>query len=57
LTLDESKKENDIIEESEGIKIVYNSDLEEFLKNSTIDYSDNWFQRGFIIRGGNTSCC
>ncbi|MFU0825908.1 MAG: Iron-sulfur cluster insertion protein ErpA [Clostridium sp.] len=57
MTLDESKKENDIIEESEGIKIVYNSDLEEFLKNSTIDYSDNWFQRGFIITGGNASCC
>jgi len=57
LTLDESKKENDIIEESEGIKIVYDKDLGEFLQNSTIDYSDNWFQRGFIIRGGNTSCC
>ncbi|KYH29464.1 Iron-sulfur cluster insertion protein ErpA [Clostridium thermopalmarium DSM 5974] len=57
MTLDESKKENDIIEESEGIKIVYDKDLGEFLQNSTIDYSDNWFQRGFIIRGGNTSCC
>lgn len=57
LTLDESKNENDIISESEGIKVVYESELEDYLNGSVINYSDSWFSRGFTIEGGNLSSC
>lgn len=57
LTLDELKRDNDVVVESEGIKIVYETELRQFLANSVIDYSNSWFQRGFVIKGGNTSSC
>lgn len=57
LTLDELIEEDDIVMESEGIKVVYSSNLEIYLNETVIDYSDNWFSRGFSIRGGNTSSC
>lgn len=57
LTLDELKNENDIVIEAQGIKVVYNSDIKEYVQNSIIDYSNSWFQRGFIIKGANTSSC
>jgi Fe-S cluster assembly iron-binding protein IscA len=43
--------------ESEGIKIVFESDFEEYLKGTVIDYSDSWYRRGFTIRGGSMSTC
>ena len=55
LTLDELKKENDIAVESEGITIVYEKDLEVYLDRAIIDYSNGWFERGFVLRG--TSSC
>lgn len=57
LTLDELKNDNDTVVESEGITIVYESDLEVYIQDSVIDYSTSWFQRGFVIRGGKTSSC
>jgi len=57
LTLDELKDENDIIVESQGITIVYNSDLEGQVNKTVVDYSDSWFERGFIIRGSGLSSC
>lgn len=57
LTLDEFKDKYDIVEESEGIKIVYNSGIKEYVKDSVIDYSDIWYARGFVIRGAGTSSC
>lgn len=57
LTLDESKNNDDIIVKSEGINVVYSSDLKEYVDESTIDYSTGWFRRGFTILGGNASSC
>ncbi len=57
LTLDELKKDNDIVEEREGIKIVFEENLRQFLNDTTIDYSNNWFTKGFSIRGGGASKC
>lgn len=55
LTLDELKRENDVVVESEGIKIVFEKDLEVYLDRAVIDYANSWFERGFVIRG--TSSC
>lgn len=57
LTLDELKYKNDIVEESEGIKIVYNSDIKGYVNNSVVDYSNRWFERGFVIKGAGVSSC
>jgi hypothetical protein len=37
--------------------IAYNSGIEEYVNNSIIDYSDRWFERGFVVRGVKTSSC
>ena len=40
---------------SQGITIVYNSDIEEYLDNALIDYENNKYEQGFIIRGSQQS--
>ena len=57
LTLDELKNEEDVIVESQGIKVIYKADLESYLSSSLIDYSNRWFERGFHISGARTSSC
>lgn len=57
LTLDEFKKENDKVVELEGVKVVFASELETYLKETVIDYSNNWFNRGFTIAVSSTSSC
>lgn len=57
LTLDELKGENDIIVEAEGIKVIYDLEFKDYLQDIVISYSDNWFNRGFTISGGNLSSC
>lgn len=57
LTLDELKNQDDVVIESQGITVIYNSDIEEYVQDSIIDYSKNWFQRGLVIRGAKTSTC
>lgn len=57
LTLDELKSENDVLVESQGVKVVYSSDLEGYVKNSVVDYANGWFERGFVIRGSGLSSC
>jgi len=43
--------------EAGGIKMVYNSEIKKYIDNVIIDYSDKWFNRGFIIKGANLSSC
>ena len=57
MTLDESIKRNDKIIESQGIKIAYEKDLEDFVKDSIVDYSNGWFDKGFVLRGARSSTC
>ena len=57
ITLDELKDEDDVLVESEGLKIVYSSMLERYVNNCIIDYSNRWFEHGFVIRGANVSSC
>lgn len=49
LTLDEFKYEDDVVEESEGIKIIYKTKLTDRLKGAVIYYSNSWFSRGLAI--------
>lgn len=46
-----------MIVESQGITVVYSSDIEGYLQNSVVDYSNSWFERGFVIRGSKLSSC
>lgn len=46
-----------MVVESQGVIVVYESDLEGYLHNSVIDYSNSWFEKGFVIRGNNLSSC
>ena len=57
LTLDESVNETDVLIENGEIKVVYDSQLNEYLETAVIDYSDSWFSRGFRIIGGGISHC
>ena len=57
LTLDELKEDNDIVVEAEDINVIYASELQAYIEGIVIDYSNNWFNRGFTIRGGRTSSC
>jgi iron-sulfur cluster assembly accessory protein len=57
LALDEVKNNDDVVINSEGINVVYNSDLEAYVNGSVIDYSNSWFNQGFTISGGSSSSC
>ena len=49
--------ENDVVVEAQGITVVYNSDIEGYVNNSVVDYSNSWLDRGFVIRGSEVSSC
>lgn len=57
LTLDELKNENDRIVESKGVTVIYMTELEDYISNSVIDYSNSFFNRGFSIKGSQISSC
>ena len=51
LALDELKGENDIVLESEGVRVIYGSEFDRNLNEAVIDYSDNWYNPMFVISG------
>lgn len=53
LTLDELINDDDVLVESEGVKVVYASAIERYINSSIIDYANNFFNRGFYIKGSN----
>jgi len=57
LTLDELTHKNDKLTESQGIKIVYTHEIEQYIANSIIEYSDSFLNRGFSIKGSSLSSC
>jgi Fe-S cluster assembly iron-binding protein IscA len=57
VTLDASHQEDDRIEETQGIKVVYEADFAKVLSGSEIDYSSNWLKRGFFVKGPCQSNC
>lgn len=57
LTLEESKGENDIVVEAEGMKVIYDKEFVYYLDDATLDYNDEDYGRGFILTGGKLSSC
>ena len=43
--------------ESQGITVIYSSDIEEYVQNANVDYANNWLEHGFVIRGAGVSSC
>lgn len=54
MALDELKDDDDIVEESEGVKVVYKSEFKHWLKKGAVIYfSNSWFGKGLAIDTGN----
>ena len=56
LTLEGSPKTEDIVSESNGIKIIFSKDIQEDIDELKIDYIDNDRGKGFIINNPNMRC-
>lgn len=48
MALDESK-DNDLKIESEGFEFLVEENLKELYNKFSVDYSDTWLRKGFII--------
>lgn len=57
LTLEKLKRVNDKVIETSGVKVVYALDIETYLGEVNIDYSDDWSNHGFIIGSTEESYC
>jgi Fe-S cluster assembly iron-binding protein IscA len=49
LALEELQDAEDMIVESNGMKIVYAKELDAYINGLTLDYSDKWYNRGFRL--------
>ena len=57
LALDESQNEEDMVVESNDVKVVFSKNLQGHVKNVVIDYMDKWYSRGFRLLGASTGSC
>lgn len=57
MALDESTNAKDVILEIQGIKVVFEKELEPDIKDMVVFYSDKWYNRGFIMKGNAVSSC
>lgn len=57
LALEELKKEDDLVVESNGVKVIYSKDLESYVENLALDYSSKWYNKGFHFIGNNFGSC
>jgi Fe-S cluster assembly iron-binding protein IscA len=57
MALDEQKKENDLVVETNGVKVVYSKDLKPYVEHLTLDYGDKWYNKGFRLVGNNSGSC
>ena len=57
LTLEESTGKSDVVVEAEGIKVVYDSEFGYYLDDVELDYNDEGYSKGFMLRGGKLSSC
>ncbi len=57
MALDELKKENDIVIEDAGMKVVYENNLDRYVNNAIVDYSGKWYNKGFRLYGALGSSC
>lgn len=57
MTLDESKNENDILDEGFGITILSEDKLATYLEGAVVDYVESRNGGGFEIKTNNESSC
>ena len=57
LTLDELKGENDKVIESNGLSVIYDKNIQDYLDNMILDYEETAYSRGFTIKGVPSSSC
>lgn len=57
LTLDNNKKSEDVELTSNGIKLFMTDEVQESLDGAEIDYIDNEYGQGFIIKNPNAPSC
>jgi len=43
--------------ESKGVKIIFEKDLEGYLEDAVVSYSDTWYKSGFTVNGARMSSC
>ncbi len=53
MTLDESKTENDVLDEYYGVSIITDSKLSSYLEGVMVDYVESRYGGGFEIRNPN----
>lgn len=56
LSLEESPRAEDDVQESNGIKIIFSKDLQDEISELKIDFIDNHNGKGFIIDNPNMQC-
>lgn len=52
MTLDESMKENDLLDEEHGVRILSEDNLVSYLEGAVVDYSEGGFQINTPATGG-----
>lgn len=57
LTLDNNKKNEDVELTSNGIKLFMTGEVQESLDGAEIDYIDNEYGQGFVIKNPNAPSC
>ena len=61
MTLDDTKKDDDLETTSNGVRLFMTSEIQESLDSAEIDYIDNEQGKGFVINDPNApkcgSCC
>ncbi|PKM84650.1 MAG: hypothetical protein CVU86_06360 [Firmicutes bacterium HGW-Firmicutes-11] len=57
IALDEQQYEDDLLVESNGIKVVFSKDLEGYVNGLKLDYTDTGFNKGFRLTGGGIGSC
>lgn len=57
MTLDESKTDDDIMDEGFGIAIVTEKRLSPYLEGAVVDYVESRFGGGFEIKTANSGSC
>jgi len=57
MTLDESKNEEDLVDEGFGVTIVSDKKLSQYLEGAVVDYVESTYGGGFEIKTANASDC
>ncbi|MCK4938350.1 MAG: iron-sulfur cluster assembly accessory protein [Methanosarcinales archaeon] len=57
MTLDDTKKDDDLETTSNGVRLLMTSEIQESLDGAEIDYIDNEQGKGFVINNPNAPKC